>query len=200
MKPITLDFPDHFETERLLIRAPRIGDGPILNRAVCDSLQELRPWMPWAQHAPTFKDSETVVRQAYAQWIVRTDLMMLVFERESGELVGSSGLHRPDWNVPKFEIGYWRRTGFGKRGLMTEAVRAIADFASVTLDARRIEIRCSTLNQRSAALARRADFTLEATLHNERRHNKELHDTLVFARTKGGKPWNFTYKVPQKSI
>lgn len=35
MNPILLDFPDSFETERLLIRAPRAGDG----KAVYDAIK-----------------------------------------------------------------------------------------------------------------------------------------------------------------
>lgn len=33
MKPILRDFPDAFESERLLIRSPRPGDGLALNEA-----------------------------------------------------------------------------------------------------------------------------------------------------------------------
>lgn len=181
MNPLLLDFPDHFETERLLIHAPRAGDGAALNRAVCESLEALRPWMPWAQTAPTLEESECTVRHAISRWMVRSDLMLFVWDK-NGEFVGGSGLHRPDWDVPRFEIGYWRRTGFGGRGLMTEAVRGIADFAFETLGAKRVEIRCSAANHRSAALAHRAGFEHEATLRSTTRWQEQLHDELIFAR------------------
>jgi RimJ/RimL family protein N-acetyltransferase len=86
--------------------------------------------------------------------------------------------------VPRFEIGYWLHSDYTGRGLATEAVVALADFAFETLEAQRVEIRCDAGNERSAALARRAGFPLEATLHNhERRHlTDELRDTLIFAR------------------
>ena len=42
--PLLLDFPDAIETERLLIRAPRPGDGAALNAATIASLDHLRPW------------------------------------------------------------------------------------------------------------------------------------------------------------
>lgn len=181
MNPITLDFPDHFETERLLIRAPRIGDGAILNQAVRESAAELAPWMPWARQEQSLAESEANIRQAVAKWTLRTDLRLMVFDK-SGEMVGSSGLHRMDWRVPKFEIGYWGRTGWSGRGLMTEAVRGIADFAFETLGARRVEILCDALNERSAALARRAGFAHEATLANYARRGDELYDMMIFAR------------------
>jgi len=61
--PILRDFPDAFETKRLLIRAPRTGDGAAVNAAVLESLDSLRPWMPWAQDAPTEAQSEEYARQ-----------------------------------------------------------------------------------------------------------------------------------------
>lgn len=181
MNPLALDFPDEFETERLLIRAPRLGDGAVLNRAVCESLEELRPWMPWAQVAPNLEESEVVMREAAAKWLLRTDLMMPIFDK-SGEMVGSSGLHRINWEVPKFEIGYWGRTGFGGRGLITEAVIAVADFAFETLQANRVEIQCDALNLKSIALAKRAGFAHEATLRNYAHRADQLYDMMIFAR------------------
>lgn len=47
--PILRDIPDHFETERLLIRVPRAGDGPVLLDAIQESIVELREWMDWAR-------------------------------------------------------------------------------------------------------------------------------------------------------
>lgn len=188
MNPITLDFSDQFETERLSIRAPRVGDGAILYRAICDSLEEVRPWMSWAQTEPSLEKSQANMRRACADWVLRTDLRMLIFNK-SGEMVGSSGLHRIDWDVPKFEIGYWGRTGFGGRGLITEAVRGIADFAFGILGALRVEIECDARNQKSANVAQRAGFELEAQLKNHRRdHFGVLNSTLIFARTREENP------------
>lgn len=49
MKPILLDWPDTIETPRLIIRVPQAGGGAQLNAAIAESIDELRPWMPWAQ-------------------------------------------------------------------------------------------------------------------------------------------------------
>ena len=141
MNPLLLEIPESFDTDRLTIRAPRPGDGAELNAAVRDSLAELKPWMPWAQTHPTPEESEANIRKAVAQFITREDLRLLLFLKGTGTLVGSSGLHRIDWNVPRFEIGYWLRTSYSGRGLMTEAVGGITAFAREKLGARRVEIR-----------------------------------------------------------
>ena len=47
----------------------------------------------------------------------------------------------------------------------------------------RVTILCDAMNDRSAAVARRAGFQLEARLRSDRRnHHGELMDTLVFSR------------------
>jgi ribosomal-protein-serine acetyltransferase len=101
-------------------------------------------------------------------------------------LVGSSGLHRINWEVPKFEIGYWVRARFAGQGYISEAVTAISDFAFETLGARRVEIRLDAQNERSEAIPRRLGFALEGRLRNEDRDHLtgELRDTLVFAKVR----------------
>lgn len=187
MKPVLLNFPEEIETDRLLIRAPRYGDGPELREAVKESLAELRPWMPWAMGAlPSAEDYEARVREGRAKFLLREDLWLLIFLKGTQKLVGCSGLHRMDWNVPRFEIGYWVRTPCAGNGYITEAVRAITEFAFETLKARRVEIRCDALNERSAAVARRAGYAHEATLrHDERNHmTGALRDTFIFTLTR----------------
>lgn len=182
MKPILRDFPDEIQTERLIIRCPRAGDGAALNAAVLESLDDLRPWMPWAKDAPTLDDSEEYCRRSLAKWITREELTLLLFLKD-GMLVGGSGLHSVRWNVPKFEIGYWLRVSQQGKGLMTEALRAITAFTFEQFDAQRVEIRCDARNTKSVAVAQRAGFELEARLRNNvRGDGGELFDSLIYSR------------------
>ena len=50
--PIMLDVPSEMETERLLMRCPRFGDGERINIAVRESVEEVGRWMPWAVPTP----------------------------------------------------------------------------------------------------------------------------------------------------
>lgn len=181
--PILLDFPDSFETERLLIRAPRPGDGQAVNDAIRESHDHLRSWMPWAQSLPTIADSEMHVRRKAAHFQTREDLALHLYRKKDGLFVGGSGLHRIDWSVPRFEIGYWVRKTLEGQGYVTEAVKGITQFAFDILHARRIEIRCDSRNTRSIAVAERCGYALEACLRQESRGpDGALRDTLIFVR------------------
>src|SRR5690554_970438 len=142
MKPILRDFPDSFDTDRLTIRSPRAGDGAELNAALRESWSELQAWMPWAAgEPPTVEESEARMREARARFLQRENLWLLLFLKGTQTLVGSSGLHRINWDVPRFEIGYWVRTFYSGKGYITEAVQGITSFAFDVLRARRVEIR-----------------------------------------------------------
>ena len=182
--PILLDVPQSFESRRLLIRAPRPGDGAVVNAGLLESFDALHRWMAWARDRPTVDETEKVMRESVARWALRTDLTMLLFRKEDGELVGGSGLHLMDWSVPRFEIGYWSRKRYVGQGYIVEATQAIASFAIDVLRARRVEIRCDARNERSVRVAERAGFLLEGRLRNQAiAPDGAVRDTLVFAVT-----------------
>jgi RimJ/RimL family protein N-acetyltransferase len=169
-----------------LIRAPLWGDGVAINMAVKESIEELRPWMPWAQNIPTIEESESGIRHSRLQFLERKDLRLLLVLKETGQIIGSSGLHRIDWQSRKFEIGYWVRTSFEKQGYVTEAVHAITNYAIQELEANRIEIRCDSRNSRSARIAERSGFILEGILRKDNCDvNGLISDTMVFSKVRG---------------
>lgn len=184
--PLLISVPESFETERLLIRSPLFGDGEALNGAIAESIEQLRPWMPWAQQLPSVQDSEVNIRRARLEFLERKDLRLHIFDKNSGQLIGSSGLHRNDWTARKFEIGYWLRTSCYKQGYMTEAVAGITKFAIEQLEANRIEIRCDSRNLSSARVAERTGFTLEGILRNDVcAVDGSLSSTMVFSKIRG---------------
>lgn len=178
--------PAEFESERLIIRMPEVEDALDVWNAMRNSQPALKEWMPFAQKAPELHATEENLRQAIADFITRKDLRLHMFSKETGEFVGSTGLHRIDWTVPKFEIGYWLDTKFEGRGLMTEAVERLTRFAFDELNARRVEIRCDEENVKSRSVAERAGFELEGTLKCDSlsADGKQLRNTCIYAKIK----------------
>ena len=187
MDALLEDVPECLETDRLILRVARGSDAAALNAAVCESLDDLREYMPWAQTAPSLAQSNADCRRMQAKFLLRDDLPLFMFERRAdgseGDFVGGSGLHRIDWNVRRFEIGYWCRTSRQGRGYVTEAAQALARFAFDALRARRVEVRMDDTNERSWRVAQRAGFALEGVLRSDSLNPKgEARDTRVYAR------------------
>ena len=176
--------PEQLLTERLLIRVAKPGDGAEYNAAVVESLPELAPWLHWATVAPTLEISEKACKQAYGCFLLDEDLMALFFERSSGHLIGGGGLHKADWKLRKFEIGYWCRTGFGAKGLVTEAVNAMSDHAMGVMRANRLVLTVDDQNIRSWRLAERTGFLYEGTHRNaDFGPDGKLRNLRVYAKT-----------------
>jgi RimJ/RimL family protein N-acetyltransferase len=175
MKP-TDQLPEQIETERLIIRVARPGDGAMYNAAVLESLQTLQPWLAWVTPPPTLEQSEQSCRRAYARFLLNEDLMVFFLLKSDGALVGGSGLHDADWKLRRFEIGYWGRERYGGQGLMTEGVNALAEHALRELAANRVLLSTDDANTRSWKLAERAGFTLEYDLAGH------LRDTRMYSR------------------
>ena len=190
MDTLLIDVPERIETARLVLRCPRRGDGAVLNAAIAVSMVELGPWIPWAGTLPTPDESEIHCRRQQAKFILREDFVFLIFARQpdgsEGELLGGTGLHRIDWTLRRFEIGYWRKTGRGGRGIVTETVQAMTRLAFDTLGARRVEIRMADDNVRSWKVAERAGYTHEALLRFDSvTPTGEPRSTRVYARVRG---------------
>ncbi|MFC4410507.1 GNAT family N-acetyltransferase [Chungangia koreensis] len=185
--PLALrQFPEYFESERLIIRAPRVEDATLVWDAIRHSMKELKPWMPFAQKLPKLEQTTESIRQAVADWATRKDLRLHVFLKETGEFIGSSGLHRINWDIPKFEIGYWLDSRHEGKGYMTEAAERITQYAFEELGARRVEIRCDTDNVRSRAIAERLKYSLDGILKNDSlsADGKRLRDTCIYSKVR----------------
>ena len=67
---------------------------------------------------------------------------------------------------------------------MTEAVQGITDFAMRELKARRIEIRCDSLNTKSRAIPEKLGFALDGILKNDSVSvDGNLRDTCIYSKT-----------------
>lgn len=179
-------FPDSFESDRLIIRAPKVEDAPLVWKSVQVSHKALQPWMPWAQNIQKIEDTTGNIRQAVADFVTRKDLRLHLFLKETGEFIGASGFHRINWDIPKVEIGYWLDSRFEGKGYMTEAAERLTEFAFEDLGARRVEIRCDIDNVRSRAVAERLKFTLEGILKQDSlsADGKYVRDTCIYAKIK----------------
>ncbi|MFB0825604.1 GNAT family N-acetyltransferase [Chromobacterium violaceum] len=185
MTDILRDIPDQIESERLILRSPMPGDGAALYAAVCASLEPLRAFpasMLWAMQEPSVDISETFCRQSRVDYLARKGLPMLLLLKDGGRLVGASGLHQLDWKHRQAHIGYWVHRDWQGQGLISEAVRAICDFAQAQLGLRRIACLADEQNLASRRVAERAGFQLEGILRNERiAPDGSLRDTALYA-------------------
>jgi RimJ/RimL family protein N-acetyltransferase len=184
--PLLVEVPAIIETPRLILRQHRSGDGAALHEAIVESIAELRRFLwflPWVAEEQTLDSAEIRCRKCEANFIARTDMPFLAFEKASSKLVGSVGMHRPDWDVPKTEVGYWIRPSAAGNGYVTEGVQALVALAFDGLRARRIELVTDEQNIPSRKVAERCGFELEGVLRSvQRAPDGSLRNTCIYAR------------------
>jgi len=162
--PLLLDVPEQLQSERLVLRCPRPGDGEFILPSVRESIQELKAWMPWATDDYGLEQSEQWCRKAAGNFILREQLQFLILARSEGRHLGNIGAFKFNWEAASCEIGYWLRTSETGKGYMSEAVHALTDLCVKQLKMQRIEIRCDDKNVRSAGVAERCDYKLDGIL------------------------------------
>jgi len=142
------------ETERLVLRVPRIGD--------FDRFAELLGDEEAARHigghAPRGAAWRRFLQQPGA-WMLQGFGMFSVIERASGRWVGQAGPWRPEgW--PGNEIGYSFHPDAWGRGFATEAASAAIDWALENLGWEAFIHCIAPANEASKAVARRLGSTL----------------------------------------
>jgi RimJ/RimL family protein N-acetyltransferase len=187
--PLQLALPARWLTPRLILRCPTTDDIEEVNGAVAESLARLKPWMPWAQEAPTRERADSEFRAMQARFLRREDLAMFMFERAPGDaqgrFVGGCGLHRIQWGVRCFEIGYWRRSS-APAGLIDEAVQALTRIAFDDLGAQRVEVRMDAHNTASRRVAERNGYSFEGVLRSDSQTPQGApRDTRIYSRVRG---------------
>jgi RimJ/RimL family protein N-acetyltransferase len=174
------------ETERLILRPPKLGDETPLNEAINRSLPALQRWMPWAVD-PSFEPTQRFVKAGAESWSNEQakDFPMVVIHKAFNQIIGASGFNeRSNPLVPMYEIGYWLDTQYTGLGLATEAVSALTTFAFKSFNAVRVQVVMQADNYASRRIAEKCGFVLEATLKKYRVDclSKQPADDCIFVR------------------
>ncbi|MEM7245087.1 MAG: GNAT family protein [Acidobacteriota bacterium] len=169
-------------TSRLELRCPDPARASEMREAIIESLDRLRPFMPWSASEPeSVEDKARLVAGWRASFDRGTDVSYQVFDRENDRFLGMIGSH-PRCGPGGREIGYWIRTSHEGRGLVTEAAAAVTRAGLSEPERWRMEIHHSTDNTRSEVIPQRLGYTREGILRaRERQADGRLSDSVVWS-------------------
>jgi len=141
----------------MVLRLWGAEDVAAMAAAVSESLEHLRPWMPWAVEEPrTTESRRKLVADFERAWDAGGDAVYGAFH--DGVVVGGCGLHRRG-GPSVLEIGYWVHVDHTGEGLATEMAAALTEAAFGTEGIERVEIHHDRANRASRAVAERLGFT-----------------------------------------
>jgi RimJ/RimL family protein N-acetyltransferase len=165
--------PIAIETERLLLRPWQPEDAPALYEAVIESRERVGKWLPWVQYYTEPAAATFFIQQCIHGWSTGTELPLAIFDRETGAVLGGTGLHSTRlgtpirWDWGSFETGYWLRDGAEGKGYVREAVRAEIRLVFEHFKGRKLTIRCDARNDASRKVAESLGLELDVRARND---------------------------------
>ena len=171
-----------------MIRCWEPRDARLLKEAIDSSLEQLRPWMPWARAEPQELSEKTaLLRRFRGQFDLGTDFVMGIFDSDEREVLGGTGLHKRR-GADALEIGYWIRSSHVGRGLATESSAALTRVAFDLCDVDRVEIRIDPANEASLPVPRKLGFVEEGMLRRRLPPDEDgvPRDVIVFSLFRDG--------------
>jgi RimJ/RimL family protein N-acetyltransferase len=152
-----VDPPEVINAGELMLRRAVVDDADALAQAVLESLEHLRPWMPWATPEAA---TATAQRDRLARATWGPDDYGYLMVADSSDIVGGCGLHRR-LGPRALEIGYWVHVEHLRRGHAKAAAGALTRAALAVPGVERVEIHCDQANIASSAVPARLGYRLD---------------------------------------
>ena len=176
-------------TPRLVLRPPRTGDVAELRRVTRANHEHLKPWNP---SPPAGEDpssiteiSNTVLRQR-RDWKRGSGYVFMVAERDRpATFVGKialSGIMRGA--MFGAHLGYWMAEDLQGRGMVTEAIGAVLDFAFGPAGLHRVQAAIMPKNVRSLRVIEKLQFRREGYAERYLKIAGHWENHILFAKTR----------------
>lgn len=162
------------------LRTPVDDDAPAIALAVHETLEQLRPWMPWASESYAVANALDWVRG-----LVDPSEHRFVVVDDDDAVLGNCGINRIDALNRTANLGYWLRSAATGLGHATRATRLVASYALGLDEVELVSIEMSTRNEASRRVAERAGATYEGVLRSRLVLQGERHDVHVFTFVEG---------------
>jgi RimJ/RimL family protein N-acetyltransferase len=174
--------PERITGPRLTLRRWHHDEARLLSAAIVDSIDHLRPWMPWVKFEPlTVAERVTLIEGWTREWEGGGDCYFGVFL--DGDVVGGSGLHRRV-GPNAIEIGYWIHPAHVRRGYATELTAAMTTAAFDVPTIERVEVHTDEANEASAGVPAKLGFHRERVDLREPQAPGETGRLVIWTTTK----------------
>ena len=177
MKP-----PETFETDRLILRAPKLSDAGAIFTSYASDPENTR-YLIWRPNKDVSETKDFLLRCTEG-WRIGNDFSWAIILKESDELVGMVGLRVHEF---KADLGYVLARRLWGKGIATEAVSPIVRWALAQPSIYRVWAMCDVDNTASARVLEKVGMKREGLLCRSTIHpnvSDEPRDSYCYAITK----------------
>lgn len=178
---------------RVLLRPPTENDSLRISRALEQNAGHLRPWSPapapGSNPAAPLELVRSIANQR-KQWRAGRTFAWLILDREKpqqllGRITLSEIVRGPFQNA---YVGYWTTRERGRRGIATEALELVCDFAFHQANLHRIQAAVMAANAASRRVLEKVGFRMEGVAERYLQINGRWEDHLMYALTSEERP------------
>lgn len=179
------------ETDRLILREWKLSDAEdMFEYAHSPDVGPSAGWMPHK----TIEDTQEYL----AKTMNDGDTWALVFKPEN-KVIGSVGLHNSrlrEAEMKSKSIGYVMNSRYWGKGIMTEAVKAVIEYAFTDLDLQILSLEHFGFNQRSKRVIQKCGFVFEGIIVKNLSFNGQEIDLWIYSLKKDEWLGNGTRRQP----
>lgn len=155
------------------LRTWRMSDAPALYQCVDQNRMRLRQWMPWLDITQSVQQLGPFLQSCLDGYETGGCFRVGIWVKN--EIGGVVSLEEINMMHRTAKIGYWISEEHQGKGLMTDSVRSLIQYALEERGLKTLGIRAATGNRRSRAVAERVGMKFEGTL----RQQEWLYDHYV---------------------
>lgn len=141
----------------------------------------LNQFLPWVSFVNTVEDELNYIRRTHQDWdnLIRFDYG--IFRKADNVYLGNIGVHSILWGSDRCEIGYWILGDYEGHGFMSDAVRTLEKHL-FGIGFHRVEIRCSSINERSASVPIACGYFFDGSLEDDAIEQGKYRNTKRFSK------------------
>jgi len=184
---VTADLPKlrpQITTARLLLRPFALSDEAALFAAINASSEALLRWMIWFHDGYQISETRDFIQRGLDQWQRGEEFPLGIFDRQTGALLGGTGINTLDRLNRRANLGYWVRSDVARRGIATEAARALAPAVLEDLPLERLEIVAAVTNVASQRVAEKAGAVRESIARQRVWLRTHAADAVIYSITR----------------
>ncbi len=159
----------------ILLREPKPADALMVAQSAQASLEELRPWMPWATQDYGEADALAWINGEFG------DAHRFLIMDPEGQHLGTVGLNNLDALNRCANLGYWVHSAHHSKGIATEATRQILRYGLEKTAIVRFEVLMSVHNIASQRVAEKAGAVFEGIARSRVHLLGKTHDARVYS-------------------
>lgn len=168
------------ETDRLILRRYVIEDADAMYKNWASD-SEVTKFLTWQPHS-SVEVSRGIIEnwlkeysdEKYYQWAI-------VLKANGNEPIGDISVGQMNEDISMVHIGYCLGRAWWRRGIMSEALKAVMDFMFDTVEVNRVEARHDPRNPNSGKVMQKCGMKYEGTLRSADRNNQGICDACYYA-------------------